>query len=114
MGEVISMSRRSTAPATHDTTMSETRERLRRADVEDALRRLLDDAARPHPRLSMRVTRDMHGMLAVVAVIDGGSPRVMGQTYPEGRLDDFAGVVRTALPRWMRTLSMRLAMRLAS
>ncbi len=114
MGDVIPMSRPPRTPAMHDTSMSDMRERMRRADVEDALRRLLDDAARPYPRLSLRLTRDVHGMLAVVAAIDGGTPRLLGQTYPESRLDDFAGVVRTALPRWTRTLAMRLSMRLAS
>lgn len=119
MGEVVEMFRR-TSPIGRsaivrkpDTSMSAMRERMRRADVEDALRRLLEDAARGNPRLSLRLTRDAFGLLAVTATLDGGTPRIVSPAYAEKRLDDFAGVVRAGLHDWIRPLSARLGLRIA-
>lgn len=113
MGEIVSFRRRAPAPQTPDTSMSAMRERMRRTDVEDAIRRLLGSAEATVPGLSLRLTRNASGHLAVTASLNGGPARIVGPTYVEDRLDDFAGVVRAGLPGWIRPLSARLGLRVA-
>jgi hypothetical protein len=115
MGEIVQMrGPATTVQPTPDTSMSAMRERMRRADVEDSLRRLLKDGCRGDPRLDLRVTRDGDGLLMVVARIDGGSARQLSPAYPETRLDDFAGVVRAGLTGWTRALQARLRLRVVA
>lgn len=113
MGEIVSLRRTAPASRAPDTSISDMRERMRRADVEDALRRLVEDAARTVPGMSLRLTRNASGMLAVVASLRGGPARIVGPCYPDDRLDDFAGVVRAGLSGWIAPLSARLGLRVA-
>lgn len=113
MGEIVSFRRRMPVSRTPDTSMSRMRERMRRADVEDGLRRLVEEAAGAVPGLSLRLTRDACGLLAIAASLNGGPARIVGPTYAEDRLDDFAGVVRAGLSGWIRPLSARLGLRVA-
>lgn len=113
MGEIVSFRRRAPACQAPDTSMSEMRERMRRADVEDSIRRLLEDATRSVPGLSLRLTRDASGLLGIAASLNGGPARIVGPSYAEDRLDDFAGVVRAGLQGWIRPLTARLGLRVA-
>jgi len=90
-----------------DVRMSQARERMRRTEVEASLGRLLTAAS--GDRLRLGISRDMEGRLVVLATIDGRSTQHLTQGYPEDRIDDFAGIVRTALSEWRATMSRRMA-----
>lgn len=62
-------------------------------------------------RLRLRLERGDGGILRVTATIGSGAPLALTSDYPADRLDDFAGIVRTAISGWRATLGRRLAMR---
>jgi len=112
MGTVVQMFGR---PANTASPVAESafcrREAMRRDAVEASIVSLLATADVPG-RLALRLTRDDKGDLVVMAMIGNCPPRAMTSSYPVDRLDDFAGIVRTALNGWRSMLRRRLEMRL--
>lgn len=112
MGTVIQMFGRSAATASPVATSAFCRrEEMRRDAVMASLDALLATADVPG-RLTLRLQRGDGGALRVTATIGAGSPLAMTSSYPAGRLDDFAGIVRTAINGWRTMLQSRLDMRL--